>query len=269
LSIGRDITERLEAEQLIQHQHKNITDSLTYASRIKSAILPGESALKNLFTHVAVYNKPKDIIGGDFFWLTQIRKKHLFVVGDCTGHGVPGAFMTTIAVGLLREMVKEDSEWNVGEILGLFNRSLVRLLGSNSEIDSPDFVELALLSVDFEHNKIQFISSGISLNMLRKGEIQTFREGSRGQNYKYDYKGLSEDIYFQPGDVFYLFTDGMFDQLGGPKNKRLTKKGLIEIIKSSDHQSLKNGMEEIQTGVEEWQGYLPQIDDRLMISFRF
>lgn len=269
LSIGRDITERLEAEQLIQYQHKNITDSLTYANRIKSAILPGESALKTLFTHVAVYNKPKDIIGGDFFWLTHFGKKHVFVLGDCTGHGVPGAFMTTIAVGLLRETVKEDSNWNVEEILGLFNRSLVRLLGSNSEIDSPDFVELALLAVDFEQNKIQFISSGISLNLLRKGEIETFQEGSRGQNYRYDYRGMSQEIFIQPGDVFYLFTDGMFDQLGGPSNKRLTKKGLKEIIRKSNHQSLQTGMEEIRSGLEAWQGSFPQIDDRLMISFRF
>jgi serine phosphatase RsbU (regulator of sigma subunit) len=130
-------------------------------------------------------------------------------------------------------------------------------------------VELALLSVDFEQNKIQFISSGISLNLLRKGEIETFEEGSRGQNYRYDYRGMSQEIFIQPGDVFYLFTDGMFDQLGGPNNKRLTKKGLKEIIRKSNHQSLQVGMDEIRDGVEQWQGSFPQIDDRLMISFRF
>jgi PAS domain S-box-containing protein len=268
LSIGRDITERLEAEQLIQHQHKNITDSLTYASRIKSAILPGETALKSLFTHAAVYNKPKDIIGGDFFWLAHEGKKHYFAVGDCTGHGVPGAFMTTIAVGLLREIVKDESLKNVEEILGFFNRSLVRLLGANSEIQSPDFVELALLSIDFEDNSIQFISSGIELHMVRKGEIYSYKEGSRGQNYRYDYRGLSQTISIQPGDVFYLFTDGMFDQLGGPGQKRLTRKRLLKIIRDSNHSSLLQGLEEIKSGVEEWQGSFPQIDDRLLISFR-
>jgi serine phosphatase RsbU (regulator of sigma subunit) len=269
LSIGRDITERLEAEQLIQYQHKNITDSVTYASRIKSAILPGEAALKALFTHVAVYNKPKDIIGGDFYWMGQNGKKYLFAFGDCTGHGVPGAFMTTISVGLLRETLKEDPNWNVEELLGLFNRSLVKLLGSNSEIESPDFVEMALLSVDFENNKIQFISSGIGLHVLSKGEFTSYQEGSRGQNYKYDYRGMGKEISIQPGDVYYLFTDGMFDQLGGPKNKRLTKKGLLEIIRNSNQISLTQGIEEIKTGIETWQDSFAQIDDRLLISFRF
>jgi PAS domain S-box-containing protein len=269
LSIARDITERLEAEQLIQHQHKNITDSLTYANRIKAALLPSEEALKTIFTHSAVYNKPKDIIGGDFYWLVNAGKKHLFVVGDCTGHGVPGAFMTTIAVGLLRQIVKEEPGWNIEELLGLFNRALIRLLGGSSDTEMPDFAELALVSIDFEQNKIQFLSSGIGLYQFHKEEVIQHQNGSRGYNFKYDYRGLSQTIDIKPGDVFYIFTDGIYDQIGGPDSKRLNRNRLVEILKKSNQTSLSDGMVQIKKELEKWQGNMPQIDDRLIISFRF
>lgn len=269
LAIGRDITERLEAEQLIQHQHKNITDSLAYADRIKSAILPGDSELRSLFTHFAWYSKPRDGIGGDFYWMTRAGNKYIFALGDCTGHGVPGALMTTIAVGLLREIINEEQTLNLEDILGFFNRSLSRLMHTHSEIGNPDFVELALLEMDFEQNQITFLSSGIALYRFRNGEKDVFREGSRGLNLVTDYRGMSRRFSILPGDVFYLFTDGMFDQPGGPFNKRLTRKRFLEIVAASNQMSLRQGMEEIRKGVEDWQGNFPQIDDRLIFSFRF
>lgn len=268
LSIGRDITERLEAEQLIQVQHKNITDSLTYANRIKSAILPGKSILKSAFSDFEVYNQPKDIIGGDFYWYTQQGRKHLFVLGDCTGHGVPGAFMTTIAVGLLRQIVRDEPAYSVEDILGLFNRSLIRLLGANSEMESPDFVELALVQVDPDAQTMQFLSSGIELHRLRNGEIETFHAGSRGYNYRYDYRGQSCELTYEGQDTFFLFTDGMFDQIGGPQRKRLTRKRLLELIRQSDAVELDLKLSQIRTAIEAWQGTVPQIDDRMMAVFR-
>jgi PAS domain S-box-containing protein len=268
LSIGRDITERLEAEQLIQVQHKNITDSLTYANRIKSAILPGKSVLKAAFTDFEVYNQPKDIIGGDFYWYTPQGRKHLFVLGDCTGHGVPGAFMTTIAVGLLRQIVRDEPGIGVEDILGLFNRSLVRLLGANSEMESLDFVELALVQIDPDAKTLQFLSSGIELHRLRKGEIETFHAGSRGYNYRYDYCGHSFELAYDEQDTFFLFTDGMFDQIGGPQRKRLTRKKLVELIRQSDAEGLDSKLDQIRIAVEAWQGTVPQIDDRMMAVFR-
>lgn len=268
LSIGRDITERLEAEQLIQVQHKNITDSLTYANRIKSAILPGKNLLKSAFSEFEVYNQPKDIIGGDFYWYTPQGKKHLFVLGDCTGHGVPGAFMTTIAVGLLRQIVRDEPGYSVEDILGLFNRSLIRLLGANSEMESPDFVELALVLVDPEQQKIQFLSSGIELHRMRNGEIETFHAGSRGYNYRYDYRGNSCELQYDSADTFFLFTDGMFDQIGGPLKKRLTRKKLLEQIRNAEAEDLQEKLNQIRESIEAWQGTVPQIDDRMMAIFR-
>jgi PAS domain S-box-containing protein len=270
LSIGRDITERIESEQLIQIQHKNITDSLNYASRIKQALLPTEGLLKKVFTHYAFYKKPKDIIGGDFFWIQQSSKKALFVMGDCTGHGVPGAFMTTIAVGLLRQIVKEDGYWNVEEILGLFNRAIVRLLGSNLGNEMPDFAELALLHIDFENGKMDFLSSGIGMYQAKAdGTMIPHLNGSRGYNFKYDYKGQSQSIEIDPNDVFFIFTDGLFDQIGGTENKRLGRKRLLEWIAKSDQRDIKKGLGQIEKHLEQWQGMLPQIDDRMMLSFRF
>jgi len=267
LTVARDITERLEAEQLIQIQHKNITDSLTYAGRIKQALLPKLEDLKKIFPQAALYKKAKDIIGGDFFWMANFGKKHILVAGDCTGHGVPGAFMTTISAGILRQIIKEESYRNVEEILSFFNRALYKLLVGKADFETPDFVEMAVLSLDFEKNEIHFIGSGIELYRYRDGNMQAFQNGSRGFNFKFDYKNQSEKILLEPGDIFYLFSDGMFDQIGGPQGKRLGKKKFLEIIEKSDKVSLQNGVDQISREVEIWGSSLPQIDDRMLLAF--
>ena len=269
LAIGRDITERIETEQLILIQHKNITDSITYASRIRSAMQPEKDLLAELFTQVAVLDEPRDIIGGDFFWLSDNGPLSVFALGDCTGHGVPGAFMTTISISILREIVKENEQQNLEILLAEFNRSLNRYLGRNGRDETMDFAELALISIDYENRDLLFISSGIALYRLRNGEISCFREASRGFGFRFDYSGMSHRIPLEPGDVFYLFTDGMYDQIGGDAAKRLSKTRLLQLIQQSDVFHLEKGLNQIKNGIQEWQGKNQQTDDRMLISFRF
>lgn len=269
IAIGRDITERLEAEQLIQHQHKNITDSLSYASRIKQALLPDEKALRDSFSEAACINQPKDIIGGDFFWMARSGKKQVFVLGDCTGHGVPGAFMTTIAVGLLRQIIKENFSRNCEDVLTIFNKTLTKLLNSNGDTESTDFVEMAICFIDSETNEMSFISSGIGLHLVKEnGEVHSFHNGSRGLNYKIDYKGLSEKINYSERDKFFLFTDGFYDQMGGEKNKRFTRQRMLDLLKDNSKTNLTETVEEIQKQINRWKGDHPQIDDQLLVAFR-
>lgn len=268
IAIGRDITERLEAEQLIQHQHKNITDSLSYASRIKQALLPDEQALKEAFPEAACINQPKDIIGGDFFWMSRSGKKQIFVLGDCTGHGVPGAFMTTIAVGLLRQIIREDFSRSCEDVLSIFNKTLTKLLTTNGQNDRNDFVELAVCFIDEEQRRMHFISSGIGLHLLRNGQLASFHNGSRGLNFQVDYKGQAQIIEIQPNDTFYLFTDGLFDQIGGEKKKRFTRQRLLDLIQRQSPNGLDKGVATIRQELKAWQGDLPQIDDQLLVAFR-
>lgn len=268
IAIGRDITERLEAEQLIQHQHKNITDSLSYASRIKQALLPDERALKETFKEAACINQPKDIIGGDFFWISRSGKKQVFVLGDCTGHGVPGAFMTTIAVGLLRQIIREDVSRSCEDVLSIFNKTLTKLLTTNGKNDGNDFVEMAVCFIDEEQQRMHYISSGIGLHLLRNGRLESFHNGSRGLNFQVDYKGQAQIIEIQPNDVFYLFTDGLFDQIGGEKKKRFTRQRLLDLIQQQSFNNLDEGVSSIKKELKSWQGDLPQIDDQLLVAFR-
>lgn len=268
IAIGRDITERLEAEQLIQHQHKNITDSLSYASRIKQALLPDEKALKDAFAEAACLNRPKDIIGGDFFWMARSGKRQVFVLGDCTGHGVPGAFMTTIAVGLLRQIVREDFSRNCEDVLAIFNKTLSKLLAGNGSPESNDFVEMGVCFIDTESRHMEFISSGIGLHVVRNGAIHSYHNGSRGLNYKLDYRGMAEKISFQPEDKFFLFSDGIYDQLGGDSHKRFTRQRLIDLIQSNSGRKLEEVVGEVKKQADLWKGDLPQIDDQLLVAFR-
>lgn len=269
LAIGRDITERIETEQLILVQHKNITDSMTYASRIRSALQPEKQALSELFTRYAILDEPRDIIGGDFFWLGENGTSAVFVIGDCTGHGVPGAFMTTISMGILRENIRGAETQNLEDLLGNFNRSLKHYLGRTGNEETVDFAEIALISLDYEKRELLFISSGIGLYRLRNGELTAFREASRGFAFRLDYSGQTQRIPLEAGDVFYAFTDGMYDQIGGEKGKRLSKSRLLSLIRESDSLNLENGLSQIKKGILSWQGGYHQTDDRMMIAFRF
>ena len=268
LAIGRDITEKMEAERLISAQHKDIADSMTYASRIRNALQPAYESLEGIFTHFAVLDEPRDIIGGDFFWLGENDHAPVFVLGDCTGHGVPGAFMTTISMGLLREGVKEEGRHSLEELLGNFNRSVNQHLGQKARFESFDFAELAMISLDKEKRELLYISSGIGLYRVRGTEVTAFPQASRGLNFRYDYSGMCQRIPLEPGDVFYLFTDGVYDQIGGPQQKRFSKNRLLKLILESDRVSLEQGMKHIRKSILEWQGSSPQTDDRMMISFR-
>jgi serine phosphatase RsbU (regulator of sigma subunit) len=268
LAIGRDITDRIETERLIHIQHKNIADSMAYANRIRLALQPEKNALASLFTHYALVDEPKDMIGGDFVWLGKNGNAPLFVLGDCTGHGVPGAFMTTISMSVLREIVREDETRNPEELLGKFNRLVHQYLGRNSEHENYDSAEISMISLDYEKRELLYISSGIGLYRVRNGEAESFREASRGLNSRYDYSGMGQRIPLEPGDVFYMFTDGVYDQIGGESGKRLSRNRLLKIIQESDRQNLAKGMEQIRKSVHNWQGSFEQIDDRMMISFR-
>jgi serine phosphatase RsbU (regulator of sigma subunit) len=132
-----------------------------------------------------------------------------------------------------------------------------------------DFAEIALISPDFENRELLYISSGISMYRVRNGELTAFQQASRGFAFRLDYTGMSQRIPLEPGDVFYVFSDGVYDQIGGSLGKRLSKSRLLKMILDSDSLNLENGMNQIRNGLREWQGKYQQTDDRMLISFRF
>jgi len=178
--------------------------------------------------------------------------------------------MTTISMGLFRERVENDEVQQLETLLGNFNRALNASFGraARSSDDTFDFAELALISLDKTTAELLYISSGIGLHRVRRGELLSFPEASKGLNYRLDYSGMEQRIPLEPEDVFYLFSDGLFDQIGGPNQKRFSKMRLKEAILASDQKNLVKGMQEIQAALADWQGSCPQTDDRMMISFR-
>ncbi|MEO1653263.1 MAG: SpoIIE family protein phosphatase, partial [Bacteroidota bacterium] len=239
----RDITEKkrtqkqLEEANLIarlvtelEKKNKDITSSIEYAQRIQEAILPGDKLIGKGFVEHFVLYIPKDIVSGDFYWFADKNEHALIAAVDCTGHGVPGAFMSIIGYSNLNKIVIEQGLTDPASILKKLDQEVTEVL-KQQETDSRsrDGMDLALCSLNIYEKKMKFAGAYRPLYLIREGELQEYK-GSPfpiGGNFKYKRKKVfkSHEIHLHKGDSLYIFSDGFVDQFGGPENRKyMTKK---------------------------------------------
>jgi serine phosphatase RsbU (regulator of sigma subunit) len=261
----------MERTKQIEQQRLNITDSIHYASRIQKALmLPSEELEKILPSHF-VLNKPKDIVSGDYYWVSQKGNKLIIAVADCTGHGVPGAFMSIMGINFLNEIVNKSEVPNANEILNELRDHLIKSLGQTGQRDEArDGMEMALCVVDIEKRKIQFSGAFRPMYLIRKGELKVFR-GDRMPIGIYNEEEVcftNKEVPFKENDIIYLFTDGYVDQIGGPHRKTFKSKQFKELLKDI-HQK---PMEEQQAILREehaiWGSGQEQTDDVMILGVK-
>lgn len=256
-------------EQIL-HQSKLIGDSINYAQNIQRAILPTSKEMNDCFPEHFVLFQPKDVVSGDFYWLYQIpnSKKVLFSVADCTGHGVPGAFMSIVGHALLEKIAKQLQIHKPNEMLNQLAIELQNTLkrGEDSRVD--DGMDIALILVDYENYNIHFsgarnpilISSNKELNQLKGDRIDL------GKQVNVSFH--EEIISFQKGDQLYLFTDGYVDQKGGTEGKKYFIKRFRDFIESIQHESVNDQKKLLYQEFTEWKGDNEQLDDTLLVGIK-
>ncbi|MBX7095630.1 MAG: tetratricopeptide repeat protein [Flavobacteriales bacterium] len=257
----------------LSEKNKNITDSILYASRIQQAMLPPSAYIKTNFPDSFVYFSPKDIVSGDFYWMENSGKEILFAVADCTGHGVPGAFMSVAGSNLLTESVTQHHLTNPGLILDEINRGLAKMLHQDSNDEMVrDGMDIALCAFDKEKHLLRFSGAFNPLWIIRGSEIMEYR----GDKYpvgayvdKYEVKFSTTEIQLLPGDTLYIFSDGYSDQFGGEHGKKLKDSNFKKILLSVQHLPMAEQMEFIRTSFQQWKGDLEQIDDVCVMGIRF
>jgi serine phosphatase RsbU (regulator of sigma subunit) len=283
--------------QLVLEQKKAITDSISYARRIQKAVLPSPLYIENILSDYFTIYKPKDVIGGDFYWVREIEGYSVVIVADCTGHGVPGALMSMLGVTLLNEQFRTFGIRQPGVILGHLRTKVKEILAQEGAVsDQKDGMDMAISIIDHGKNELQFGGANIPLLLIRKKDPERTEDawdeetedGAFRLNLENDDYSLyrlrpdkqpigvhweEEDfnthvIKLQAGDSLYMFTDGIADQYGGKNRKKYKSRRLKKLLLSIQAESMEDQGTLIKAAYESWRGNNEQIDDVCMIGVR-
>ncbi|MBN4077651.1 SpoIIE family protein phosphatase [bacterium AH-315-C20] len=267
-TINERTIEVVQQKEIVELKNKEITDSITYAKRIQEAILPSKSLIKQIFDEWFILYKPKDIVAGDFYWLEQKGNKLLIASADCTGHGVPGAMVSVVCNNALNRAVREFGLIEPGKVLNKVRDLVIDAFDSGGK-DIKDGMDIALVSIDWSTNTLEYSGANNSLYLFSNGEMKEFR-GDKQPIGKYSMNKdfANHKIDFKKGDCIYVSTDGYMDQFGGPKHKKFKYAPFIQLLAEMQSMTFPAQKEHMDTVFEEWKGDLDQIDDVCVIGIK-
>lgn len=274
LGLARDITEKRKANAIIKEQNKDITASINYARRIQFNMLPRSTDFDSFFDEHFVLFRPKDIVSGDFYWVGEVNNKVIVICSDCTGHGVPGSFMTLLGINLLNQIILEAKNTDAAEILNLLDERLIDVLPRDGRNKIKDGMEMAVLVFHKDDTRVQYACAGGRFAVTDENNDELFI-------YKGDqkhigdvledngvFKYVSQELTIEGNQTVYLFSDGYPDQFGGSRNKKLTFKKYLALLDTLTHQSLTEQNYILKDHLKEWIGELPQTDDITVIGLK-
>jgi len=278
-------TEISQLHETIRDKNRDIAESVHYAERIQQAIMPSTEYCEYHLSNYFILFKPKQIVSGDFYWLYATPdSKVIWMVADCTGHGVPGAFMSMIGNSLLNEIVIQKRVTRPGEILDLLRTGIVNALNEGGENNTKDGMDGVICMWDKKQNTLDFAGAFNSLYLYRKGVHNKAADddtmsyhGDDLVEFKTDYQPISifegqefsfntHEIQLKKGDRIYICSDGWQQQLGGPENKEYGNKRVLECLDSIQDSNIKDQGQPINTAIEQWKGEQEQVDDICIIG---
>ncbi|MBU0763597.1 MAG: tetratricopeptide repeat protein, partial [Bacteroidetes bacterium] len=267
----------------IEEQKNEITDSIQYASRIQTAIFPPADYFSEVLPDHFVLNLPRDIVTGDFYWCSKIGNQILVAAADCTGHGVPGAFMSLLGVTFMNEIASnyiklKKTDLKANEILNDLRDFVIRSLRQTGEIGgSKDGMDISLCVIDDSLTKLQFAGANNSMFLIRKpktADVPSHLEVIKadkmpiGIHARATVSFTNHKIFLKKGDTFYLFSDGFVDQFGGPEGKKLKTKYFKQMLVKIQDRTMNEQKEHLIKELQQWQGEQEQIDDILIMGIR-
>jgi serine phosphatase RsbU (regulator of sigma subunit) len=251
--------------------YKNVTDSIRYAKRLQESILPPDRRIRELLPDSFVYYRPKDIVSGDFYWVERAGEKVVFAAVDCTGHGVPGAFMSLIGHNALNQSVKERGRTRPSDILADLNRMAYNALHKDRDLSMVrDGMDLALCTYDKANGVLEYAGANSPLYLLRAGAVLQYAPDKVAIGSSELPAGSFTDhrIELQKGDVVYLFSDGYADQFGGPQGKKFMYRRFRELLQEIYQQPMEEQRAALVDAFTRWRGGHEQVDDILVFGLR-
>jgi serine phosphatase RsbU (regulator of sigma subunit)/Tfp pilus assembly protein PilF len=264
-----------EQREELMLQKEEIISSITYAKRIQSAILPPEVYINELLNENFILYLPKDIISGDFYWIKQVKNYIILTSADCTGHGVPAAFMSMLGISCLNEIVQSREFTHANQILNELRKEIkhsLRQTGKKEEM--RDGMDIALCVIDRKNNIMQYSGAHNPLYIISNNngnsEIKEIKADPMpvGIHFLGDKSFTNHEVQLEIGDTFYIFSDGFIDQIGGENNHRFTSERFKKLLVTIYDQPLYEQKEILEKTLKDWMGAHPQTDDILVIGVR-
>jgi serine phosphatase RsbU (regulator of sigma subunit) len=260
----------MKQKDKIELQNIEITDSINYAKRIQSSILPDFTRVEETFNDAFLFFRPRDIVSGDFYWFDKFSEdKFILVCADSTGHGVPGAFMSMIGSTILQDIITRQRITKPSEILKMLDRQIFSTLNQNIELGvSNDGMDMVICEINIKKRHIRFSSAMRPVILVLDGE-PIYVKGNRcsvGGESVIEKFFDDQEYYLNNGDSIYLFSDGLPDQFGGTDGKKMKIARLKKLIEDVNNLPMPGQKEVISKFYEEWKGDYDQVDDILMIG---
>ncbi len=265
----RDIAE--SQKEIIEEKQKEILDSIHYAKRIQQAMLTSESYFNDhLKADCFIFYKPKDIVSGDFYWAIAQNHKFYIATSDCTGHGVPGAFMSLLNINFLNENVVERGIYDPAKILNEQRKEIINALNPKGTENSKDGMDCVLCAFDLENHKLDFAGANNPVWLIRDNKLIEYKGDKMpvGKHNRDQESFNLKTIDLQKGDVIYTLTDGFSDQFGGPNGKKFMSKNLKALLLTNAHLPMTEQKILLETTFKNWVGNLEQVDDVTLIGVR-
>lgn len=254
----------------ISELYTEVTDSIKYAKRLQEAILPPDDFVQEVLPNSFVLYKPKDIVSGDFYWIEQKNGKTYMAAVDCTGHGVPGAFMSIVGFNALNNALSRvDSP---AEILDELNKEVSNTLHRDIGNETRDGMDIAVCCIDFNKKELQYAGAFNPLYIVRNNQVEQIKADKYAIGSFFDSKDkkyTNHNVAIQEGDAFYIFSDGYADQFGGPKGKKFMYKRFRDLLLEVNILPISNQKDTLDKKVEDWKGKLEQVDDILVLGISF
>jgi len=266
------VTQNVEISRqrdILSAQKQEITDSILYAKRIQTALLPLKETLDITIPNRCILFKPKDIVSGDFYWLKKIKNKIIIAVADCTGHGVPGAFMSLLGIMLLNESVAEVKQIKANEILNTLREKVKNALHQTGKRDEQkDGIDMALCILDTENNMLQYAGAYNPLYLIRNNKIDIIDADKNPIGIYIMEKSsfTNHEMQLQKDDIIYMFSDGYVDQLG-LNNKKFLRKNFQELLLRIHKKPMQEQENILNMTIEDWKQDTKQVDDILVFGF--
>jgi serine phosphatase RsbU (regulator of sigma subunit) len=260
-----------DQNEIIEAKNKDILDSITYAKNLQESILPKASEIEKSIPNYMIYFQPRDIVSGDFYWFSENETHTYIAAADCTGHGVPGAFVSMMCYNELNRAVRELQLIEPGEILTAVSRNIItEFKNQHSRYQSNDGMDIALVSINKKTQQITYAGAMNSLVHIREQDLMEIKADRRsiggGTDLNFEFETHQVDSI--KDDVLYLFSDGYQDQFGGEKGKKFMSKNFKKLLLEINHLEGAEQALELEKHLVEWRGNYEQLDDILVLGFQ-
>jgi serine phosphatase RsbU (regulator of sigma subunit) len=245
-------------------------DSILYAQKIQKAILPSPEEVNKILPDNFILFLPRDIVSGDFYWMTRQNDYSIFAAVDCTGHGVPGAFMSMLGVSFLNEIINKTRKLKANLILEELRTLVKTTLSQSYEGESKDGMDIALCILNHKTNQLQYSGAFNPLYLIRENKLSEIKADRMPIGIYHDAETnfTNNKIQLQNLDCLYIFSDGYVDQFGGESGKKLLTKTLKEILLKIHHKPMDKQKEILYDTLQRWKGDYKQVDDILLMGIR-